>query len=167
MIKEAPWFVEERAVAFASLMLTKSNGVSVRAQTGTDRGIDLLVEVLKDGRSALRFFGVQLVGYLDLPDVREAEDRILSHLPGDAAEATLPICVFVIGVRKPEGMYRWVVEPVIEDGRALLRRGAEPDWQILDEAGAARLIRQVNDWYDALQGGLIPKRRNRRAKVDS
>jgi hypothetical protein len=156
MIKQNLWFVEERAVAFASLMLTTRKDVIVRAQAGDVRAIDLLVEVLKDGKSALRFFGVQMIGDLDLPDAKDADERVRSHLGKDPSEAMLPICVFVIGVRKPEGIYRWIVEPMIADGRALLRREGEPSWHILDEAGAVRLISQVNDWYDVLHGDLKP-----------
>src|SRR5881296_3422800 len=104
MTKQDPWFIEERAFAFASLVLTKRNDVVVRAHAGADRAIDLLVEVLKDGKSTLRFFGVQLVAYLDLPNIQEGDARVLSHLPRDPSEARLPLCVFVIGVRKPEGI---------------------------------------------------------------
>jgi hypothetical protein len=148
MNKQEPWFIEERAVAFASLVLTSRKDVRVRAHAGADMAIDLLVEVLKDGKSALRFFGVQLVGYLDLPDIRHADERVLSHLSRSPSDS-IPICVFVIGVRKPEGIYRWVVEPIIEDGQPLLRRDGEPNWQALDETGVARLVDQVSDWYDA------------------
>jgi hypothetical protein len=167
MTKQDPWFIEERAFAFASLVLTKHNDVAVRAYAGRDIAIDLLAEILKDGKSTLRFFGAQMIGYLDLPDIRNADERVLSHLGRDPFEAALPICVFVIGVRKPEGIYRWVVEPVVDDGRALLHRDVEASWQTLDEAGAARLIGQVNAWYDALNGGSTPKTRTRHSKTES
>ena len=163
MTKQDPWFFEERALAFAKLVLTKQH--DIRPHTGRDMGIDLLVEILKDGKSTLRFFGVQLVATMDLPDMQDADERVLvlSHLGRDPFEAALPICVFVIGVRKPEGIYRWVVEPVVDGGRALLQRDVEPNWHVLDEAGAARLIGQVNHYYDALRSDLAPKRRDRPA----
>jgi hypothetical protein len=165
MTKEAPWFLQERAEAFVSLMLTERNDVKVLPYAGHDMGIDLLVEILKDGKSTLRFFGAQLVPHLDLPDTQTAEVGVFSHtLERDPFEASLPICAFMIGVRKPEGIYRWSVEPVVEDGRALLRRDVEPNWQPLDEAGAARLIGQVNAWYDALNGDSTPKRPGRHPK---
>jgi hypothetical protein len=167
MTKQAPWFIEERAVAFSSLLLTKHHDVHVRPQVGTERTIDLLVEILKDGKSTLRFFGVQLVGCLDLPDTQHADEQVLSHPGSDQFEAMLPICIFVVGVRKPEGIYRWAVEPVVDDGRALLNRDVEPSWQTLDEAGAARIIAQVNAWYAALDGGAAPKSRGGRSKVES
>src|ERR1700739_2015840 len=93
MTKQDPWFIEERAFAFASLVLTKQNDVIVRAHAGADMAIDLLVEVLKDGKSTLRFFGVQIVGYIDLPDIQDADKPVLSHLGRDPLEAMLPISV--------------------------------------------------------------------------
>ncbi len=164
MIRQDLWFIEERATAFASLLLTKNKDVVVRAQAGTDMAVDLLVEILKHGRSALRFFGVQLVADLDLPDIPEVDERVLLHLGRNSSEASLPICLFVIGVRKPEGIYSWVAEPVIDGSQALLRRDEKHDWRSLDDAAVVRLIRQVNDWYDARQGELSPKGQNRHAK---
>jgi hypothetical protein len=166
MTKQDLWFIEERAIAFASLVLTKHNDVSVRPHAGTDMALDLLVEVLKDGKSTLRFFGAQVVGDIDLPDSQEADDLVLSHPGSKSFEAMLPICVFVIGVRKPEGIYRWVVEPFVDAGRALLQRDVKETWQTLDEAGAARLIGQVNAWYDAFNGSAAPKTRDRHAKIE-
>src|SRR5262249_19195928 len=95
----------------------------------------------------------------DLPEMKSADERALLHSEWDPHEAGLPICVFVIGVRKPEGVFRWVVEPVIEDGRAVLHRDAATSWQSLDETGAVQLIEQVNAWYDALSPP--PKSRGR------
>jgi hypothetical protein len=167
MPKENPWFFEERAVAFASLVLTAHNEVRVQPYAGRDIAIDLLVEILRHGRPTLRFFGVQIVPYMDLPNVQSADERTLLHLGRDPFEASLPLCVFVIGVRKPEGIYRWVVEPVVEDGRAVLRPSEAATWQTLDEAGAARLIGQVNAWSDALGGNSLPKTHGRRSKTGS
>jgi hypothetical protein len=167
MTKQDRWFIEERAFAFASLVLTKRNDATVRTHAGADMAIDLLVEVLKDGKSTLRFIGVQIVADMDLPNMQNADERVLSHLSRDRSEATLPLCVFVIGVRKPEGIYRWTVEPVVEGGRALLHRGVQAHWQTLDEAGAARLIGQVNAWYDALNGSSTPKPHSRHSKTES
>jgi hypothetical protein len=172
MAKQEPWFIEERAFAFATLVLTKRNQVTVQRYAGPDMAIDLLVEILKDGKSTLRFFGAQLVGYLDLPTIQDADERVLSHFGRDRFEAGLPLCAFVIGVRKPEGLYRWVVEPVVEDGRAILQpqvftqREVEAQWQSLDDAGTSRLIAQVNAYYDALNAGSPPKPRGRKSKTE-
>jgi hypothetical protein len=166
MMKKDPWFFQERAVAFASLVLTKQNDVIVRAHAGHDIAVDLLVEIRADGNSPQRLFGVQIVPYMDLPDIRDANERVLSHFPGDHLESQMPICVFVIGIRKPEGIYSWGVEPVIDDGRAVLHRDVEKNWQPLDEAGSVRLIGQVNAWYDALNGGCTPFSRGQHSKIE-
>jgi hypothetical protein len=167
MTGQEPWFIEERAFAFASLLLTSGNDVTVRRYAGRDMGIDILAEILKDGKPTMRFFGARLVGYLDLPSVEDADEHSRSRNGRDSFEADLPLCVFLIGVRKPEGLYRWVVEPGIDDGRALLRRDIEANWQTLDEAAARRLIDQVNDWYDALNGESPPKPRGRHLRTES
>ncbi len=168
MTNEKPWFVEQRAEWFASLVLTKHNDVKVLPYTGHDMAIDLLVEILKDGKSTLRFFGAQLVPQLDLPDTQKAEMGVLSHtLERDLFEASLPICVFVIGVRKPEGIWRWSVEPVVKNGRASLERSAEPNWRPLDEAGAAQLIGQVNAWYNVRNEVPHSKSRGRQSNTGS
>lgn len=165
MTKQEPWFFEERAVAFAKLVLTKQH--DVRPIAGADMGVDLLVEIRTDRNSTRRrLFGVQIVAYMDLPDTQDSDARVVSHHGSDSLEGTLPICLFVIGVRKPEGIYRWLVEPVVEDGRALLHRDVDANWQPLDEAGVARLIGQVNAWYEALNGDVTPKRRGGHSKVE-
>jgi len=166
MTKEDPWFFQVRAEAFASLMLTKHNEVLVQALRGHDLGVDLLVELLKDGKLTSRRFGVQLVPYMDLPNIQHPAERVLSHFTENHMEAKFPICVFVIGVRKPEGICSWAVEPVIEDFRAVLHRNVEANWQTLDEEEAARLISQVNAWYDALDISWMPKARQRRSEVE-
>jgi hypothetical protein len=54
MAGQDPWFFEERAVAFAKLLLTAHNDVRVQPPAGPDTAGDLLVGVLKDGKPALR-----------------------------------------------------------------------------------------------------------------
>jgi hypothetical protein len=171
MSQHEPWFIEERAFAFASLMLTNRHDVAVRPHAGRDMAIDLLAEILKDGKSTLRFFGAQVIGYLDLPTIGNADERVLSHLGRDPLEAGLPLCVFVVGVRKPEGLFRWVVEPLVDHGRAILQsqvftqRDEQARWQPLDDAGARRLVAQVNAYYDALNTGDSPKTGARNSKT--
>jgi hypothetical protein len=165
MVKQDPWFFEERASAFAKLVLTKQHAVRPYASTD-DTAIDLFVEIHSKDKTRRRF-GVQIVPYMDLPGIKDADARILAHLGRNHSEDELPLCVFVIGVRKPEGIYRWIVEPVVEDGQATLRRNTEANWHPLDEEGAARLIGQANAWYDARNGNSVPKPHERRSKTKS
>src|SRR5436309_1321815 len=147
MPKQEPWFIKERAAAFASLLLTKRKDVLLRARSD-DLPVDLLVEILKAGKQTLRLFGVQLVGCLDLPAAPDTEREVREHLPTDRPEIALPVCLFLIDVRNLQGLYRWLVEPAVEEGARLNGTG-EPTWRPLDDAGVADLIGQVNEWYDA------------------
>lgn len=73
MNKTEPWFVMERTKAFASLLLTTRKDLVIQPhQDDSDDGVDLLVEVIKDGKPTLRFFGVQLIGCTALPNIVEA-----------------------------------------------------------------------------------------------
>jgi hypothetical protein len=163
MKNEDPWFFDLRADAYAKLVLTERH--DVRPSDGTDVGIDLLVEIRTSNAARPRRFGVQLVPSLDLPDLKDADERVLSQFGRNSHEETLPICVFVIGVRKPEGVYRWILEPVVADGQAVLRRDVTTNWTPLDSPGVARLIAQVNAWYDALNGAGTGKTRGQRSKT--
>jgi hypothetical protein len=148
-------------------MLTERDNVSVRSHANGDTGIELLAEILQGGKSTLRFFGVRIVALMDLPEIQNVDEQVRSHPGKEPVDASIPVCVFVVGVRKPEGVWRWLVEPVVQDGRALLRRDTEATWQTLNEAGAALLIDQVNAWYDALKGETTPQPRERHPKTKS
>lgn len=175
MKKDEPWFFQERAFAFAALVLTSNDDVKVESYVGRDINIELLAEILRNGKPTKRFFGAELVGYMDLPTIENADEGVLGpHLArGDRFEDELPLCVFVVGVRRLEGLYRWVVEPVVENGRAFLEGHAptcsdvKKMWQKLDDAGARRLIAQVNVYYDAVPGGASPQRRRRVSKAST
>ena len=49
----------------------------------------VVVQVLKDGKATLRFFGVQIVAHMDLPNVQNGDERVLSHLGRDGLELSL------------------------------------------------------------------------------
>lgn len=59
MTRQDPWFIEERALRHAFLVLTKNDAVKVTPHDGQDMGIDLLAEILKRGKPTLRFFSSQ------------------------------------------------------------------------------------------------------------
>ena len=145
-----PWFVGERAYAFSALLLTSHGELVVQQQRGTDDGIDLLVEVLKNGKRAMRVFGVQLKGCLSLPSLDETGDSFGSGNLGQA-EYDLPVCAFLIDVKKNEGYFCWVVEPIVEDEEPSLERCREPRWKPLNAQALKIIVGRVAEWYDALR----------------
>lgn len=168
MTKQHPWFVDERAIAFASLLLTKHAEVALRSQVaGQEEGLDLLVEILRDGKPTLRFFGVQIAASLDMPNPSKVDERICFDVDKLYRTGGLPLAIFAIGVRQPEGIYRWLVEPIVEEDDVALQPQLTGPWQSLDDAGVERLIDRVNAWYEALNGGPTAKPSNRRPKRDA
>jgi hypothetical protein len=131
--KQDPWFFEQRALAFAKVVLTKHH--DVRPLAGTDWGLDLVFEIPANGGSRRRLFGVRIVSFMDLPDTSDIDEQARSRRARNPAIIEFPICDLVIGVRKPEGMYRWDIEPVVDEGRALLSLNRDADWQPLDDGG--------------------------------
>lgn len=167
MTNQSLWFLEERARAFVSLLLTKNPEVALHPHAGREEELDFLVEVRRDDKSTLRFFGVQLVPFLDLPNPSTVDEEFSSNRDRQLRDVGLPLAIFVIGVRQPEGIYRWLVEPVVEEGHALLRYSESGAWQSLDEGAIARLIERVSTWYEALNGNSSTKALGRHAKKES
>src|SRR5690606_10814895 len=112
MAKQELGAMRERGEAYASLALTGHicySGPGLRRNRHGHRSF----EILKEGEASGRFFCVQLANCMDLPSIQDADKFVLTHTGKDPFDLELPICVFVIGVRKPEGIYLWVIEPVI------------------------------------------------------
>lgn len=166
MNKDDPWFFEYRADLYAKLVLTRQH--DVRFSSGSDAGVDLLVEIRTKNPLRPRIFGVMLVPFMDMPDLNAADEEARSQCRR-AAKAIFPVCAFVISMRETQGIYRWAVEPVVVDGEAVLRRDAPGDWHPLDQPDVDALMAQVNAWYDALNGALPakPKPRGRRSKSEA
>ena len=150
MNEKQPWFVEERATALASLLLTNRKDVVVQPARREDAGFDLLAEVLKNGVSAGRFFGVQVAGRLELPSVEAINRDFRSDGRNGHAEFAIPLCAFLFDVRNNQGVYRWLMEPVLEDGIPKLDRVGDTRWARLDERTVNTIVDQVAGWYEAL-----------------
>jgi hypothetical protein len=110
--------------------------------------------VLKDGVSAGRFFGVQVSGRVDLPDVREIAGELSPQHRNETAAFTIPVCAFLFDVRKNQGFYQWVVEPTLGDGGPKLNGSDAGQWHKLDERTLRTLVERVAAWYDALAARL-------------
>ncbi|MGL4553389.1 MAG: hypothetical protein ACRC33_19655 [Gemmataceae bacterium] len=148
MTDQEPWFYTERAEAFASLALTEVRDVSVRPYAGTDMAIDLRVELLRGGKPTWQFIAVYLIPYLDQMPPDSADRCVPCSLGRDPVEAQWPVCAFLIEIRKLNGVFRWVREPAVRDGRAELIDGEKDSWHPIDTANITRLIEQAREWYD-------------------
>jgi hypothetical protein len=150
MSEKQPWYVEERALALASLCLTDRKDVVVQPTVHGEAGIDLLAEVLKDGAKTGRFFGVQVAGQIDLPALEAINHDLQLGPRKPHSEFTIPLCAFLFDVRSNQGYYRWSVEPILGSGNPKLHLHANKAWARLDERAINAIVDQVAAWYDAL-----------------
>ena len=147
MNDKQPWFVTERALALASLCLTSRKDVIVQLPQ-KNRHIDILAEVLHDGASRGRYFGVQVDGRVDLvrpSDIDMRRPRKKTH-----SKYSIPLCDFLFDVRSNDGFFRWIVEPLVADDQPKLSEKSESEWRPLSDDAIRRITTMVNVYYDAL-----------------
>jgi hypothetical protein len=147
MNNKQPWFVTERALALASLCLTSRQDVVVQVPH-KKRNIDLLAEVIHDGGSNGRYFGVQVGGRVDLTspsDIDSSRPKKNTH-----ASYSIPLCAFVFDVRSNDGYFRWILEPLVTEDEPKLGEHANADWRPLNDDAIRRITSKVNAYYDAL-----------------
>jgi hypothetical protein len=154
MDKGQPWFVEERAIALASLLLTSRKDLVVTHVPAKDHEYDLLVELVKDHHPWARLFAVQVAGVLELPSVQDIEAKLRKVRPKPRQEYSLPLAAFLWDVRRNEGFFTWIVQPVIQNGAPKLDGISKQDWHKLDESAVNKIVEQVNAYYDALMDQL-------------
>ncbi len=152
MNDKQPWFVEERATALASLLLTSRKDVLVHVPHSAESAgrIDLLAEVLKDKAAVGRFFCVEVIGRVDLPSIQEIRRTVRLGRKKHQCEYTSPFCVFLFDVRTNHGFYRWLAEPVVVGDEPTLNEQPDGQWLPLNEKVASELVDLVSAWYDAL-----------------
>jgi hypothetical protein len=151
MNDKQPWYVAERALALASLMLTSRKDVVVRPPMGgADDGIDILAEIRRGKAAGGRFFGVQVIGRAELPGLAEIRKRFRAERKKTHAEYTMPVCAFLFDVRTNAGYYRWLVEPVTSDDDAALNGKQDSEWAPLNEKAANQIVDRVGEWYETL-----------------
>jgi hypothetical protein len=148
--KIQPWFVEKRARAFVYSLLAERN-LSIRDETQQDLGVDLLIDLRKDGRELGRYLAVQLMGFGEFPSVSDLNKKIARQIPQKVREElVLPFAVFVVQVKGLAAVYAWINEPFVEDGSAVLRPPLEYEWAKLDDKAIDGILKQVDQFWDTL-----------------
>jgi len=157
MHEQQPWYVTQRAEALALVSLTSRNDVIIRPEHERADGLDLVVEVVDNARPARRVFGVQLQGRVSIAAEETETETFTIQLKDQAwlERLPLPVCQFLFSVKDSVGFYRWLSEPVIdEDGEPKLRLTGADTFKKLDTAALAKIVAEVNQWYDALVTAL-------------
>jgi hypothetical protein len=156
--QQEPWFVIDRSEALAGLLLTSRADVRVRTDHKTDEGVDFLVELDPGARLSSKLLLVHIQGTATR-DMREWLSSIAPYLHRTDEANVLPTCRFVVNVRDNQAFYLWVAEPVVEDGRAELRRLPSSTFRQLDESALDEIVRQVRMWYGTVPTQLSAQQR--------
>jgi uncharacterized protein DUF4365 len=152
MKNEQAWYLRQRAEALALVYLTRRSDLLIHQQ-GTDYGIDFIVEIVKENHVTRKTFGLQIKARttaLTNNMIKQLKIRDL-HFEQGREELPFPLCLFFFTMENDEAFYKWLSEPVItEDGRPKLRQNTSGDLNKLDTAALDTIVRQVDQWYDAL-----------------
>lgn len=143
------WFIAERSEALASLLLTSRTDLSIRKENKQDGGVDFVV-ALKEAENVppTKLFVVQVKGTLS-SDQREWTENV-KQLYKHGQEFYLPVCVFLVNIRKNDAAYAWVAEPQVKAGSVALNSFEHPDFHALDNAAVDQIVNRVRSWYDAM-----------------
>jgi hypothetical protein len=149
------WFVEVRSEALAGAMLTSREDVRVRDEHQHDGTLDFLVEVSTGDPLSAKLFVVQVKGTTS-SDPADWMQNVKQLFRGRGSPVYMPVCVFVVNVRKNEAFYAWMAEPQVEAKGATLRFHENGEFRPLDTAAVSDIVDQVKAWYDVLPNQLMP-----------
>jgi hypothetical protein len=151
MSKTRPWYLDQRAEALAVVHLTRRPDLAV-AKNSPEKGFDLTVEILRDGRPTQRTFGVQVGARVRAitADPADVLATAIAHRPA-AGDWPFPIGLFYFTMQDEAGYFVWVAEPVVTaDGRPKLLSPPTAAPARLDAAAVDGIVAAVDRWYDAL-----------------
>lgn len=153
METKGSWFIEERAIHLSILHLTRREGLVV-TQPVAEYGLDILVEIHKDGKATGRMFGGQIQGCMHLQKTRvDSSDgnefAVPVPIPLILEDLPFPLCLFVFEMENDEGCYRWINKPIISpDSIPKLSLIKENIFRMLTREELDALVEQVDAWYE-------------------
>jgi len=155
----AEHLLEQRAVALATVFLTRQPGVVV-VPVVHDYGYDLEIRLGSKGPASSRIFGVQLKARLSIPRLGRFVDdehiRLSNELrvsfekqQARLMDLPFPLLFLVFAMDSDRGFYGWLREPALRPGH---RSALSPEIRYASEWGSMthrEIIDLVNRWYDA------------------
>jgi hypothetical protein len=163
-LNDANWYAEKRAMAYVySLFAMHDEAVLTeeRHRNDDDNGVDLLIDLSEPKKLMMpRRFAVQIKGLRDLPSVKELNKR-LGKDPGHrlAKAFEMPVLLSVVQFSNLRALYCWIVEPIVEDGKAGLRIPDECNWTEFQKDAVEDVLAKVNVFYEALYDVEVTKKR--------
>jgi hypothetical protein len=145
MESREPWYLQERAEALAMVAFTRLPGVSVEQPKFGD--LNLLVTL--PSRLGGRVFGLEVKGVLGIQATLSqnhlAPQQWVNDFDSSIGEAPFPIGLLVFDMANDCGYFGWYLEPSAH----AVRRRAEVELRLLDDALLHEIVGRVEQWYDA------------------
>ena len=143
-------WVEDRSIAHAALWLLERDDLRTPDQYAPYFGIHLAIVIGRGGRFRGRYFG----GVVKACRSRNSAPKPLTPRAIAAererfTDATFPVCMLAFSATSSAGWFRWIVEPVLEDGSASLRLSSSPRFRRATDELRDQLIDDVNRWFEA------------------
>ena len=148
-------YAGERAYRLAIVNLTRRDDLEV-TQSQEDYGLDLVIQILHDGRRTGKVFGVEIKGLLATPNTSSKQNGYwmfpVQYTLYEEAAST-PLCMFLFFMQTDQGFYKWLKEPWVNNqGEPELRLNVTGGFKELDAQALDLIVAQVNQWYGA--GGV-------------
>jgi len=169
MIGNEPGLIERRAEQLAVVYLTRRKDLDVSVLPEHDN-VDILVTIRGHRRDTGRRFGVDVEAMT--PGTAGAIEAHGTHIRRTASGKvqTFPVCAMMVDVVRNAAFWRWLREPVLEKGQALLLSHSEDPPSLFRELTASELnmiVDLVNRWYDNRGNWQVAQQRKQWQVVDA
>lgn len=142
----------QRAERLAIIHLSRRDDLNV-TQSQDEYGIDLLVNLIKAGKTTGRVFGVLVKATRSLPIKgagSEGEQIKLqissSKIPEDLP---FPLALFVFNMEDDQGYFRWLLSPVLTSANvSRLSVNHDSTFTRISTTTIDQIVAQVNQWYE-------------------
>ncbi|WP_413172655.1 DUF4365 domain-containing protein [Anabaena azotica] len=154
MQTEQPWYIGLRSEALAVVYLTRRDDLIVSQQKKGEGVLDFSVTISKDGNYTGRIFGVEVKATVSSSeliqhnDIFKLKNNKYNHLQV-FRDLPFPVCLFFFTLDNDQGYYRWILEPIINEGNNVsLKINENEELKKLNDQEIDNIIVMVNSWYD-------------------
>lgn len=145
-------FIAERVRDLAVMYLTRRKDLEVRWEENSQEWVDALVEIKGKDTPGRRLFGVELRGTM-APVTDDHANKVLRPSMQSMlrrGDFPFPVCLLYFTMQNNEGRFTWIAEPVLENGKPLLKYHGEADTRKFDKEALDGIVEKVNQWFDAM-----------------
>ncbi len=151
---DAVWstFIAKRVKDLAVMYLTRRSDLEVKWPDNSEEWIDCIVEIKGKEKPSRRVFGVELRGTMSPVTDDHANKVLYPSMQNILRRGEFPFPVFLLyfTMENNEGRFTWIAEPVVEEGKPVLKYHGEADTRKFDKKVLDELAERINKWFDAM-----------------